>query len=172
MRAMNQAAATSDPAAENRRAQLRKWIDHFFAGSQAAFGASTANTEKGERQINQGELSSLLKSKSFGEKRARSLERQAQMPAGYLDSTSSPGATQLTPFLQVNAPANTTESAFRPAIAWPFKIVSYQRLLAAKAALGPRAGAEAIHDIDKQLDIVLTKWERDAQQPKKRASGS
>ncbi len=61
-----------------RRERLKQWIDERFNGSQAAFVAATG--------INQGELSGLLKSKSFGEKRAASLEAAAKMPAGYLSS--------------------------------------------------------------------------------------
>jgi SOS-response transcriptional repressor LexA len=37
-------------------------------------------------KANQGELSGLLKSKSFGEKKARSLEKLAGMPPNWLDS--------------------------------------------------------------------------------------
>jgi len=66
------------PTIQARRARLREWIDSRFGGSQSAFVASTG--------INQGELSGLLKTKSFGEKRAASLERVAKMPPGYLVS--------------------------------------------------------------------------------------
>lgn len=63
---------------ENRRKKLQHVIDTQFGGSQAKF------IEKIE--INQGELSGLLKQKSFGEKKARNIERQAELPAGYLDT--------------------------------------------------------------------------------------
>jgi len=69
---------TEPPTIQARRSRLREWIDSRFSGSQSAFVASTG--------INQGELSGLLKTKSFGEKRAASLERAAKMPAGYLVS--------------------------------------------------------------------------------------
>ena len=59
-----------------RRARLLDWLNSRFDGNQAAMVRAT--------QINQGELSSLLKSKSFGEKRAASIEAAAKMPAGYL----------------------------------------------------------------------------------------
>lgn len=61
-----------------RRARLREWIDLKCEGSQANFIALTG--------INQGELSGLLKSKSFGEKKARALEAVAGMPVRYLDT--------------------------------------------------------------------------------------
>ena len=60
-----------------RRARLKEWIDKHFNGQQAAFCY--------KHEINQGELSGLLKEKSFGEKRARSMELKAGMPYLYLD---------------------------------------------------------------------------------------
>lgn len=160
-----------DPAAENRRNQLRRWIDHFFGGSQALFGASTADADKGDRQINQGELSLLLKNKSFGERRARSLELQAQMPRGYLDSTSAPDAAALTPFLSLQAPDATTPRTARPLTTWPFRRASYARIQALRASLGPRKASEAINEIDGYLDALLRKWEDEAAMGKQ-ASGS
>jgi phage repressor protein C with HTH and peptisase S24 domain len=61
-----------------RREKLKKWIEDNLAGSQAKFVEITG--------INQGELSALLKEKSFGEKKARKLEAQAGMPDFYLDT--------------------------------------------------------------------------------------
>lgn len=60
-----------------RRRNLKAWIDAHFKGIQAAFVERTG--------INQGELSGLLKAKSFGEKKARALEKQAGIPFGWLD---------------------------------------------------------------------------------------
>lgn len=60
-----------------RRRNLQAWIDQHHEGQQARFVEATG--------INQGELSLLLKDKSFGEKRARSLELMAGMPYLYLD---------------------------------------------------------------------------------------
>lgn len=64
--------------ADIRRANLKKWIDEKHEGKQASFIALTG--------INQGELSGLLNKKSFGEKKARSLEKQAGMPELWLDT--------------------------------------------------------------------------------------
>jgi|GEM_PF-3517107 hypothetical protein len=69
----------TDMVVERRRRLLREWIDSRYGGVQAAFIEDTG--------INQGELSGLLKTKSFGEKRARSLEEKARMPPFYLDQT-------------------------------------------------------------------------------------
>ena len=68
-------AATRD--ADNRRARLRQWIDERFGGSQAAFVVA--------HKLNQGEISSLLKDKSFGSVKARNLETLTGMPERYLD---------------------------------------------------------------------------------------
>lgn len=62
---------------EIRRSNLQRWIDHHHNGVQAEFVNVTG--------INQGELSALLRNKSFGERKARNLERQANMPYLYLD---------------------------------------------------------------------------------------
>lgn len=62
----------------NRRKKLQHVIDTQFGRSQAKFIEKTG--------INQGELSGLLKEKSFGEKKARNLELQAELPNGYLDT--------------------------------------------------------------------------------------
>lgn len=61
----------------NRRNNLRNWIENECENSQAKFVEITG--------INQGELSGLLRDKSFGEKKARSLESQAGMPNLWLD---------------------------------------------------------------------------------------
>lgn len=66
---------------ENRRIRLKQWIDEHCDGKQSRFVSIT--------NINQGELSRiLLGKKSFGEKKARSLEIAAGMPNGWLDSES------------------------------------------------------------------------------------
>lgn len=74
-------ATRSDAAiqdATNRRLRLRQWIDDHFGGSQSAFIT--------EHRLNQGEISALLKDKSFGSVKARNLETATGMPVRYLDS--------------------------------------------------------------------------------------
>ena len=68
--------------AEVRRELLKRWIKDYFDDSQARFIEHCA--DRGH-DINQGELSSLLKNKSFGEKKARSLEAAAGMPDRHLE---------------------------------------------------------------------------------------
>lgn len=67
---------TDNPTVATRRRRLREWIDQHHGGSQAAFVSATG--------INQGELSGLLRDKSFGEKKAAAIETAASMPSGYL----------------------------------------------------------------------------------------
>jgi hypothetical protein len=61
-----------------RRARLAQLIADKYHGSQAAFVDAT--------NANQGEVSALLKSKSFGEKKARKIEGECGVPAGWLDT--------------------------------------------------------------------------------------
>lgn len=61
-----------------RRLNLEQWIKEHCKGVKANFVELTG--------INQGELSSLLKDKSFGEKKARKIEAEAGMPFGWLDA--------------------------------------------------------------------------------------
>jgi len=62
---------------ENRRRQLRAWIDTHFEGKQADFVRAN--------NLNQGEISSLLRNKSFGGVKARNLEAACGMPTRYLE---------------------------------------------------------------------------------------
>lgn len=140
------------PVVANRRSQLQRWIDIHHGGSQKSL---IAHTNDGKRQLNQGELSGLLKNKSFGEKKARALETQAGMPAGYLDQQS----TQPNPFAL--AETNETVVTVTPMLrSWPFPSVSLERLMQLKKGLGSRKGVDALHDIDKHLEIVVLKWEK------------
>lgn len=61
----------------NRRARLRQLIKSPAYGTQAKFVFETGE--------NQGEISALLNKKSFGEKKARSLEVKCKLPKGWLD---------------------------------------------------------------------------------------
>ena len=142
-----------DPVAANRRRQLRKWIDTHCGTSQAVFIASTND---GIKQINQGELSALLKNKSFGERRARSLEKQSGMPSGYLDLNEQKKDIFT---LQENGQEKPTLAATAMRT-WPFETISHERLVKLKRELGPRRGLDAMHDIDKTLEIVVLKWEK------------
>lgn len=151
---------TENPAASNRRRQLQRWIDVNFAGLQSAFIASTND---GERQINQGELSGLLKNKSFGERRARSLEKQARMPDFYLEQN----PDKLTNSVQEKI---GNVEPHMPPTGWPFSKVTLRRVLDLKKSLGGQKGVEAMIDLDETLDIAIQKWELRADRLKKSAA--
>ena len=91
---------------ENRRAQLLRWIEEHYGGVRARFVEAT--------EINQGELSGLLSKKSFGEKRARSLEASAGMPDKYLDRRAGAGSNVV----------YAEESRALYGADWPFKRVT------------------------------------------------
>lgn len=91
-----------------RRAKLRQWITDKFDGSQVKFLNDCAARQ---HEINQGELSGLLKAKSFGEKKARTIEVMAGMPPYYLNGKS---VEYETANHVVNSPSH-----YQPA-AWPF----------------------------------------------------
>ena len=140
---------TEDPVVANRRRRLKLWIDTNCDGSQKLFIASTND---GERQINQGELSGLLRSKSFGEKRARALERQSRMPIGYLD------ANEISSFAQL--PQITPEKESVKSGNWPFKKVTPERLTALRRNLGEQKFTDALNDMEEMLESTIIKWER------------
>lgn len=55
-----------------------------------------------------------------------------------------------------------------PRVIWPFPYVTYGRVQDLKARLGTKLGHEAMADIGKTLDVVVTKWEREAAARKSR----
>lgn len=70
-----------------RRRRLRQLIEDRYDGSQAKLVEATGE--------NQGEISALLRSKSFGEKKARKLEQKLDLPAGWLDQRDEPDSEEL-----------------------------------------------------------------------------
>jgi hypothetical protein len=66
-----------DAMVSNRRLRLKLLIKEKFNGSQAEFVTRTGQ--------NQGEVSALLKTKSFGETKARKIEQECGLPIDWLD---------------------------------------------------------------------------------------
>lgn len=159
---MSTEPSTDTPVVAARRRQLQRWIDEKHAGSHKDFIAATFD---GEKQINQGELSGLLRRKSFGEKRARSLEKLAGMPAMYLDERGSKrpesSAEAVVHTLREAAPGESPAPAQSPP-AWPFHRVTLARIANLRRALGGRRATQAMDDLDELLDVAVTKWERRA----------
>jgi len=55
-------------------------------------------------------------------------------------------------------------------VIWPFKNTGYQRLQGLRIMLGTEKYAEAVADIDDQMDIVISKWEKKAIHNKRRSA--
>ena len=95
---------------ENRRRQLRAWIEAHYE-SQADFVI--------KNKLNQGEISGLLRTKSFGSVKARRLELQAQLPSRYLDqrpfqaigTAPATGSATLTPGAPIPATGRATSAS-------------------------------------------------------------
>lgn len=154
---------STESAADIRRRQLRQWIAMHFDGVQSEFIKSTND---GATQINQGELSGLLSSKSFGEKRARRLEEQAKMPRGYLDGVQEPASSAILASEEVATGYTNASTPSR----WPFARVTQYRLESLRKLLGPQRGHQAMRDIDEMLETVVLKWERRAEEEKSAAA--
>lgn len=71
---------------KTRRERLRELITKRFGGKQSRLVEETG--------INAGELSGLLRSKAFGEKKARALEDQLGLPAEWLDGKAKAPGTE------------------------------------------------------------------------------
>lgn len=75
---MSDKPVTSKDDEGNRRIQLKAWIDKHFGGKQSDFIKAIRG--------NQGEISALLRgARTFGERKARSIEDVAGMPQRYLE---------------------------------------------------------------------------------------
>lgn len=101
-----------DPTTDIRRAKLRTWIDLHCHGIQSEFLTSCA---RNGYELSQSELSGLLRQKSFGEKKARAIERGAGMPSRHLDTPD--GYTSAQPTAQPEVEESTPSSRWM----WPFK---------------------------------------------------
>lgn len=117
---MDTHALFSNDDVANRRTQLRRWIRDRFDDKQAAFVDATG--------INQGELSGLLSKKSFGEKRARSLEAVAGMPDKYLEQRSGTLNTDGTYSTYNSPPQLAQELRSDESHIWPFTTVTRRQV--------------------------------------------
>jgi transcriptional regulator with XRE-family HTH domain len=52
--------------------------------------------------------------------------------------------------------------------AWPFTLVSQERIAKLRRVLGAKASDEVMRDLDESLDLAVAKWERRAAQQKGR----
>ena len=61
-------------------------------------------------------------------------------------------------------------AAPRDPIEWPFKIVTYQRIDRIRKHFSGRGMPSAISDIDKHLDVLVTRWENEITKTKSSAA--
>lgn len=154
----------------HRKQRLRELMNHFCGGVIAVLAEKISRNESyvsrmfyppdkaGAKPI--ADKMMLVIESTFGLERA-----WLDKPLGYGIPQDS-GAT-------VDAPPHIAEgrtSGRSSQIDWPFKIVSYGRLMDLKRALGTKLGHEALRDIDKHLEIVTLKWEKEAQSVKSRSA--
>lgn len=111
-----------DKVTANRRRQLRAWIDAHFKGVQAGLLSDIKKRARGvkKEEMSQSELTGLLRDKSFGEKRARRLEKQADMPERYLEQLAASDITEHFD-LALNDPVSQAGAAASPSDQWPFQ---------------------------------------------------
>jgi len=86
-----------------RRYRLKQLIADRYAGSQAKLVEETGE--------NQGEISALLRTKSFGEKKARKLEQKLGLPLMWLDTMEASESVTRTEFGSAPTAISTAEKA-------------------------------------------------------------
>lgn len=91
-----------------RRDQLRAWITAHHANTRAFCIA---------HNLNESEISQLLRTKSFGSRRARNLEATVGMPLRYLEGVMKAEGRPAAP-----SPSRATAL---PHTEWPFRLASY-----------------------------------------------
>lgn len=152
----------------HRKQRLRELMNHHCGGVIAVLAEKISRNESyvsrmfyppdkaGAKPI--ADKMMLVIESAFGLERA-----WLDMPLGYGLPQEPGAAVDTTPHIADGPPSRRGGQ-----IDWPFKIVSYRRLMDLKQALGAKLGHEAIRDIDKHLEIVTLKWEKEAQSVKSR----
>jgi hypothetical protein len=95
-----------------RRDQLRAWISARYPSTRAFCV---------EHGLNESEISQLLRTKSFGSRRARNLEEKVGMPLRYLEGVM---AQDVKPTYL--AAGQASSQVAKP---WPFKYASYDEFI-------------------------------------------
>ncbi|MDH0093440.1 hypothetical protein N7373_18455 [Achromobacter mucicolens] len=121
-----------------RRDRLRAWISAHYPNTRAFCTA---------HGLNESEISQLLRTKSFGSRRARNLEAQTGMPLRFLE-----GLQEASP---PPPPTGGSGSVHTARSTWPFRHASYDDFL----LLSPEKRAE--------LDIRVSEFIAGAIQKKR-----
>jgi len=141
-----------DKTVLNRTKKLRAWIDANCRGAQVDFISQCSNRAY---EISQGELSGLLKAKSFGEKKARAIERGAGMPLGYLDAPVDGAKTYTLTVWPFKAIKESEYQLLDPQ--QRADIEKYVRLQIASQAAAGAAKKNQVQDIPETLGLPLPK---------------
>ncbi len=147
----------------HRKARLRELIDHFFG---ARIVELAHLIDKDSNYVSRM-LYPVGKAqwRPVSDKMARLIVQATKIDPDWFEQPEGhgiPGVTaELAATPHVAQPLSQQDVA-TVAIVWPFRLVAYQRLLALQKQLGKRRGAEALRDIDAQLDVTVTKWENEA----------
>jgi len=124
--------------ADIRRARLAQLISERYK-SQADFVSQTGE--------NQGEVSALLRDKSFGEKKARSIEAKCKLEAGWLDVDISTGGASMQVERGQERRRSSGVSALHPDDELPDQVVYVpESKIEFSAGPGSSAGFEIIED--------------------------
>lgn len=124
-----------------RRDQLRAWIQAHYPNTRAFCKAHS---------LNESEISQLLRTKSFGSRRARNLEAKVGMPLRYLEGLDAAASG-------LPSPARERHHPPLPSPTWPFRVASYDDFVT--------LSAEKKHE----LDIRVSEFIAGAMQKKRSA---
>jgi len=153
----------------HRKQRLRELMDYYCAGKIRNLAEKIARTDSYVGRMFYAP--SKRGAKPVGDKMSLVIEGAFTLERAWLDKPLGygiPGKSQNGAHVAQISAENGATVAESPRILWPFRLVTYQRLLDLRRSLGAKAAQEAIADMDKQLDIVAIKWERDAQGVKSR----
>lgn len=116
--------------------------------------------------------------KNLGVVTMRKITEAFDLPAGWFDAplgTSTPHTDNSKPAVPANkhrAAEQGTEERGRltEPVDWPFTIVTYQRIKRLRQHFSGRGMPPAISDIDKHLDVLVTRWENEMNKQKSAAA--
>ncbi|KQO23477.1 helix-turn-helix transcriptional regulator [Acidovorax sp. Leaf78] len=121
--------------------------------------------------------------KNLGALTMRKIGMAFDLSPGWFDAplgTDLPGAGKNTsPYASGSPPGRTTLTAEanledaqrkREPVDWPFTIVTYQRMSRLRQHFGARGMPPALSEIDKHLDVLVTRWENEMNKQKSSAA--
>lgn len=108
--------------------------------------------------------------KPIADRMSMVIESAFGLERAWLDQPLGHGIPGVQPIGSYVAEVATGGATPHPRITWPFRRVTYQRIQQLKRALGHQTAQEALTDIDKQLEIVVIKWESEAREVKRHSA--